>query len=120
MSTAVTIATWTAAVTILFLEFLAGWRSRLALERLWVQAALGNAHRFRDHCVDAPASLTASRQRVGGMLRPSRSRRSGSRRTSIWTIFPFVTVKAITENTRRCGATTAPAAPLTSAGLTNG
>jgi hypothetical protein len=23
------------------LEFLAGWRSRLALERLWVQAALG-------------------------------------------------------------------------------
>jgi hypothetical protein len=41
VNTAVTIATWTVAVTILFLEFLAGWRSRLALERLWVQAALG-------------------------------------------------------------------------------
>ncbi len=57
---------------------------------------------------------------VGGMVRSSCSRRSGSRRTSIWAIFPFVTVKAMTENTRPGGATTAPAAPLTSAALTNG
>ena len=64
----------------------------------------------------AQACLSA----IGGMLRLSCSSRSGSRRASIWAILPFVTVKAITENTRPCGATTAPAAPFTSAGLTNG
>ena len=41
VSTGVTIATWTAAAAILVLEFIAGWRSRLGLERLWLQAALG-------------------------------------------------------------------------------
>jgi hypothetical protein len=40
-ATGVTIATWTAAVTILVLEFVAGWRSRLDLERRWLQGALG-------------------------------------------------------------------------------
>jgi hypothetical protein len=33
---------------------------------------------------------------------------------------PLATVKAITENSRPGGATTAPAVPLTSAGVTNG
>jgi hypothetical protein len=46
VSTGVTIATWTAAVTILLLEFVAGWRSRLALERLWLQAAIGTVIGF--------------------------------------------------------------------------
>lgn len=41
MSTGVTIATWTAAIAIVVLEFIAGWRSRLGLERLWLQAVLG-------------------------------------------------------------------------------
>ena len=55
-----------------------------------------------------------------GKVRSSRASRSGSVSASIWVIFPVVTVKAITENSCPCGATTAPAAPLTSAGLTNG
>ena len=38
----------------------------------------------------------------------------------MWVILPFVTVKAITENSRPSGVTTAPAAPLTIAGLTDG
>lgn len=41
VSTGVTIATWTAAIAIVVLEFIAGWRSRLGLERLWLQAVLG-------------------------------------------------------------------------------
>ena len=41
VSTGVTIATWTAAIAIVVLEFIAGWRSRLGLERLWLQAVMG-------------------------------------------------------------------------------
>lgn len=41
VSTGVTIATWTAAIAILVLEFIAGWRSHLGLERLWLQAVMG-------------------------------------------------------------------------------
>ena len=57
---------------------------------------------------------------IGGRVRSSWARRSGSTRASIWVIFPFVTVKAITENSRPSGTTMAPAAPLTIARLTNG
>jgi hypothetical protein len=46
VSTGVTIATWTAAITILVLEFVAGWRSRVALQRFWLQAALGTVIGF--------------------------------------------------------------------------
>ena len=41
VSTGVTIATWTAAIAIVVLEFIAGWRSRLGLDRLWLQAVMG-------------------------------------------------------------------------------
>ena len=47
-------------------------------------------------------------------------RRSGFESASIATIRPPVTVKPMTENGRPPGATTTPAAPLTSAGRTNG
>src|SRR6266704_2066458 len=50
------------------------------------------------------------------MTRLSCPRRSGSTSASICVTFPLVTVNAITESTRPAGATTAPAAPLTSAG----
>jgi AMP-binding enzyme len=57
---------------------------------------------------------------VSGNVRPSWASRSGSASASIWVIFPSVTVKAMTENSCPCGVTTAPAAPLTSAGAMNG
>jgi hypothetical protein len=41
VSTGVTIATWTAAIAILVLEFIAGWRSHVGLERFWLQAVMG-------------------------------------------------------------------------------
>jgi hypothetical protein len=41
VSTGVSIATWTAAVSIVILEFAAGWRSRLGLGRLLLQAGAG-------------------------------------------------------------------------------
>jgi hypothetical protein len=114
---------WSAAAT--------GQSSRRVQELADTQTADGETH-FRSGEVLSGDSISGPRIRgkgardherlsvVGGMLRSSRARRSGSRRASIWVIFPFVTVNAITDNSRRWGATTAPAAPFTSAGLTNG
>jgi hypothetical protein len=74
-------------------------------------------------------SLSAGARRVrlsrayceaSGNVRSSWASRSGSTSASIRVIFPSVTVKAMTENSCPCGTTTAPAAPLTSAGLMNG
>jgi hypothetical protein len=65
-------------------------------------------------------ALFGGHRQAPGSVRSNSARRSGSTSASIWVIFPLVTVNAITENSRPRGATTAPAAPLTSAGHTNG
>jgi len=41
VTSGVTIALWTTVVTILVLEVTAGWRARLRLRRLWLQAGAG-------------------------------------------------------------------------------
>jgi hypothetical protein len=76
--------------------------------------------RHRDLPLSASSDPSQRRVYVERCPRLSCPRRSGSTRASIWVIFPLATVNAITENTRPVGAITAPAAPLTSAGLTNG
>ena len=93
-------------------------------DRLPCQGDRASFHLVTQVSRQAAAKTRSRAQRcpsaLRGKPRPSCDRRSGSTRASIWTIFPFVTVKAITDNTRPRGATTAPAAPFTSAGLTNG
>lgn len=46
VTTGVTIATWATAVTIVILEFLAGWRSGMGPGRSWLQAGVGAAIGF--------------------------------------------------------------------------
>ena len=64
-----------------------------------------------------------NRRTHGVSARTARSRsarRSGSASTSIATIFPCATEKAMTASARPPAATTTPAVPLISAGRTNG